>query len=146
MGRVTTITHEKTSTTTQRPEQTYTVDRGVLRCISDNNDYKQGDQAHFGTLDHFNSVARSICEQEKVDFSSDGNGNYGMDYGQLDTPVKPILFSISGKQVGANVPPSLTFLLKIMMPQSKHVCRTSLRLSTHVSLLFGSNKTALTGY
>jgi hypothetical protein len=59
-------------------------------------------QAHFGTLDHFNSVARSVCEQEKVDFSSDGNGNYGIDYGQLDTPVKPILFFDIRKTSGSN--------------------------------------------
>ncbi|KAJ5320666.1 CAZyme family GH71 and CBM24 [Penicillium antarcticum] len=48
--RVTTITHEKTSTTTHRPEQTHTVDGGVIRCMSDNNDYKQEDKAQFGTL------------------------------------------------------------------------------------------------
>lgn len=49
--------------------------------MSDNNDFKQGDQDHFATLNHFNSIARAACEQEKVDLSSDGNGNYGLDYG-----------------------------------------------------------------
>lgn len=79
--RITTTPHEVPSTTTQKPEQTHTVDGGVLKCMSDTNDFKQGDQDHFATLDHFNSAARAVCEQEKVDFSSDGNINYGLDYG-----------------------------------------------------------------
>ncbi|CEO58407.1 hypothetical protein PMG11_03136 [Penicillium brasilianum] len=103
--RITTTTREVPSTTTQRPEQTHTVDGGVLKCMSDNNDYKQGDQDHFATLDHFNSVARDVCRQEQVNFASDTNGNYGMDYGRLDTPTKPLLFFDIRKVAGNNCPP-----------------------------------------
>ncbi|KAJ6131687.1 hypothetical protein N7471_006902 [Penicillium samsonianum] len=38
--RITTTPHEVPSTTTQKPEQIYTVDGGVLKCMSDTNDFK----------------------------------------------------------------------------------------------------------
>jgi len=146
--RVSTTTGEVPSTTTQQPEQTHTVDGGVLKCESENNDFKQeqGDQDRFGTLDHFNSIARVVCEQEKVDFSSDRNGNYGLDYGRLDTPTKPSCFSISGEQVEATVPPFPTLQLRIMTPRLKCAYRGLRRLSTHVSLLVTVNGTALTEF
>ncbi|KAJ6186517.1 mutanase [Penicillium mononematosum] len=88
-------------------------------------------EIHFATLDHFDSVPRAVCEQEKVDFSADGNGNYGLDYGELNTPVKPILSFDIRKTSGNNCPPFPDFSPKqIMTPKSKSVYRDSLRLST----------------
>lgn len=78
----------------------------------DTNDFKQGDQDHFATLDNFNSVARAIYEQEKVDFSSNSNINYSLDYGQVNTPVKPILSFDIRKTSGNNCPSFLDFSAK----------------------------------